>query len=196
MLLPRIAGLILCLLLIPADGVFFFNTGVFFSIYGVINILTASFERFEQTERCRAELPKQPIPRLIVLFFSSGAYSGLIYGMTFLAAGAVWKWRETVTFHAVCFYLMFYALAALVIRRWKPGWRPWALLLVYAFCNVLALFNIVHPDGWFSILTPMNILLRGNDRLIVPLIFSGAVLLIVLIQAFLPSASQRSFQPK
>lgn len=195
MLLPRIAGLILCLLFIPANGVYSFNTGVLFSVYGVINILTASFERFELTERCRAALPKQPIPRLIVLFFSSGAYSGLIYGMTFLAAGAVWKWRETVTFHAVCFYLMFYALAALVIRRWKPDWRPWALLLVYAFCNVLALFNIVHPDGWFSILTPMNIL-EGNARLIVPLIFSGAVLPVVLIQAFLPSASRGHFQPK
>ncbi|MBR4665319.1 MAG: hypothetical protein IKO93_15745, partial [Lentisphaeria bacterium] len=83
---------------------------------------------------------------------------------------------------------MFYALAALVIRRWKPGWTPWALLLVYVLCNFLALFNIVHPDGWFSILTPMNIL-KGNARLIVPLIFSGAVLLIVLIQAFLPPTS-------
>ena len=195
MLLPRIAGLILCLLFIPADGVYSFNTGVVFSVYGVINILTASFERFELTERCRDELPKQPIPRLIVLFFSSGAYSGLIYGMVFLAAGAVWKGMETVTFHSVCFYFLFYALLALVIRRWKPGWTPWALLLVYAFCNFLALFNIVHPDGWFSILTPMNIL-EGGARLMVPLAFSGAVLLIVLIQAFLPSASRGSFRPK
>ena len=90
--------------------------------------------------------------------------------------------------HSVCFYLLFYALVTLVIRRWKPDWKPWAILLtVYGICNFLALFNIVHNDGWFSILTPMNILLRGNDRLIVPLIFSGAVLLIVLIQAFLPS---------
>jgi hypothetical protein len=32
----------------------------------------------------------------------------------------------------------------------------------------------------------MNIL-EGNARLVVPLIFSGAVLLVVLIQAFLPS---------
>jgi hypothetical protein len=196
MLLPRIAGLIICLLFIPANGVYSFNTGVLFSIYGTINILIASCERFELTDRSRAELPKQPIVRLIVLFFSSGAYSGLIYGMAFLAAGAVWKGMETVTFHSVCFYLLFYALVTLVIRRWKPDWKPWAILLiVYAVCNFLALFNIVHPDGWFSILTPMNIL-RGNDRLIVPLIFSGAVLLIVLIQAFLPSASQRSFQPK
>ena len=172
MLLPRIAGLILCLLFIPADGVYSFNTGVVFSVYGVINILTASFERFELTERCRDELPKQPIVRLIVLFFSSGAYSGLIYGMVFLAAGAVWKGMETVTFHSVCFYFLFYALLALVIRRWKPDWKPMAILLVvYAFCKFLAIFNIVHPDGWFSILTPMNILLRGNDRLIVPLIF-------------------------
>lgn len=195
MLLPRIAGLVLCLLFIPADGVYSFNTGVLFSIYGVINILTASFERFELTERCRAELPKKTIPRLIVLFFSSGAYSGLVYGMVFLAAGAVWKWQETVTFHSVCFYLLFYALLALMIRRWKPGWTPWALLLVITFCNFLALFNIVHPDGWFSILTPMNIL-EGNARLIVPLALSGAVLLIVLIQAFLASASRGGFRPK
>ncbi|MBE6373043.1 MAG: hypothetical protein E7055_13350 [Lentisphaerae bacterium] len=195
MLLPRIAGLVLCLLFIPADGVYSFNTGVLFSVYGVINILAASCERFELTERCRAELPKKIIPRLIVLFFSSGAYSGLIYGMAFLTAGAVWKGMETVTFHSVCFYLLFYALLALVIRRWKPGWTPWALLLVYAFCNFLALFNIVHPDGWFSILTPMNIL-EGNARLIVPLALSGAVLLIVLIQAILPSASRREILPK
>ena len=196
MLLPRIAGLILCLLLIPANGVYSFDTGVLFSVYGVINILAASCERFELTDRCRAELPKKTIPRLIVLFFSSGVYSGLIYGMAFLAAGAVWKWRETVTFHSVCCYLMFYALVTLVIRRWKPDWKPWAVLLsVYAFCNFLAVFNIVHSDGWFSILTPMNIL-EGNNRLIVPLIFSGAVLLIVLIQAFMPSASRGGFRPQ
>ena len=195
MLLPRIAGLIICLLFIPANGVYSFNTGVLFSVYGTINILIASCERFELTERCRKELPRNPVVRLIILFFSSGAYSGLIYGMVFLAAGAVWKWQETVTFHSVCFYLLFYALLALVIRRWKPGWTPWALLLVYAFCNFLALFNIVHPGGWFSILTPMNIL-EGNARLIVPLIFSGVVLLIVLIQAFLPSASRREILPK
>ena len=197
MLLPRIAGLVLCLLLIPADGVYSFDTGVLFCVYGVINILTASCERFELTDRCRAALPKKPIPRLTVRFFSSGAYSGLIYDMVFLAAGSAWKWRESVTFHSVCFYLLFYALVTLVIRRWKPDWKPWAILLiVYAFCKFLAIFNIVHPDGWFSILTPMNILLRGNDRLIVPLIFSGAVLLIVLIQAFLASASRGGFRPK
>ena len=196
MLLPRIAGLIICLLFISANGVYSFDTGVLFSVYGVINILAASCERFELTDRCRAALPKQPIVRLIVLFFSSGAYSGLIYGMAFLAAGAVWKGMETVTFHSVCFYLLFYALVTLVIRRWKPDWKPLAILLVvYAFCNFLALFNIVHPDGWFSILTPMNIL-EGGARLIVPLAFSGAVLLIVLIQAFLPSASRGSFRPK
>ena len=34
------------------------------------------------------------------------------------------------------------------------------------------------------------------NTLIVPLIFSGAVLLIVLIQAFLPAASRGSFRPK
>ena len=60
-------------------------------------------------------------------------------------------------------------------------------MTVYGISNFLTVFDIVHRDGWFSILTPMNILLRGNDRLIVPLIFSGVVLLIVLIQAFLPS---------
>ena len=183
MLLPRIAGLVLCLLFIPANGVYSFDTGLLFSVYGVINILAASCERFELTERCRAALPKKLIPRLTVLFFSSGAYSGLIYGMVFLAAGAVWKWRETEIFHSVCFYLMFYALATLVIRRWKPDWQPWAILLiVYAVCNFLALFNLVHPDGWFSILTPMNILESGV-RLVVPLAFCGAVLLVVLIQA-------------
>ena len=182
MLLPRIAGLILCLLLITADGVFSFNTGVLFSVYGVINILAASCARFEQTERCRAALPKKIIPRLIVRFFSSGAYSGLIYGMAFLAAGSVWKGQGTVTFHSVCFYLMFYALLTLVIRRWKPECQPWAVLLtVYGICNFLALFNLVHPDGWFSILTPMNIL-KDGAQLIVPLAFSGAVLLVVLIQ--------------
>ena len=196
MLLPRISGLILCLLFIPANGVYSFNTGVLFSIYGTINILIASCERFELTDRSRAELPKQPIVRLIVLFFSSGAYSGLIYGMAFLAAGAVWKGMETVTFHSVCFYLLFYALLTLVIRRWKPDWKPWAVLLtVYGICNFLALFNLVHSDGWFSILTPMNIL-EGGVRLIVPLVFSGAVLLIVLIQAFRPSASRGGFPPK
>ena len=194
MLLPRIAGLILCLLFIPANGVYSFNTGVLFSVYGVINILTASCERFELTDRCRAALPKKIIPRLIVRFFSSGAYSGLIYGMAFLAAGAVWKGMETVTFHSVCFYLLFYALLTLVIRRWKPDWKPWAVLLtVYGICNFLALFNLVHSDGWFSILTPMNIL-EGGVRLIVPLVFSGAVLLIVLIQAFLPAASGKHDQ--
>ena len=183
MLLPRIAGLIICLLLIPADGVHSFNTGVLFSVYGVINILAASCERFELTERCRAALPKRIIPRLAVLFFSSGAYSGLVYGMVFLAVGAIWKGMETVTFHSACFYLMFYALATLVIRRWRPDWPPWAILLTfYGICNFLALFNLVHPDGWFSILTPMNIL-EGNARLIVPLTLSGTVLLIVLIQA-------------
>ena len=189
----KIAGLILCLLFIPANGVYSFDTGVLFSIYGTINILIASCERFELTERCRKELPRNPVVRLIVLFFSSGAYSGLIYGMAFLAAGAAWNGLAAVVFHSICFYLMFYALVTLVIRRWKPDWKPWAILLVvYAFCKILAIFNIVHPDGWFSILTPMNILLRGNDRLIVPLAFSGAVLLIVLIQAFLSVASGKN----
>ena len=182
MLVPRIAGLIICLLFIPANGLYSFNTGVLFSVYGTINILIASCERFELTERCRKELPRNPAVRLIVLFFSSGAYSGLIYGMAFLAAGAAWKGMENVISHSVCFYLMFYALVTLVIRRWKPDWKPWAILLVvYAFCKFLAVFNIVHSDSWFSILTPMNIL-GGGARLIVPLAFSGAVLLVVLIQ--------------
>ena len=190
MLLPRVAGLILCLLLVPADGVYSFDTAVLFSIYGIINILTASCERFELTERCRAALPEKLIPRLVVLLFSSGAYSGLIYGMAFLAVGAVWKGMETVTFHSVCFYLMFYALLTLVIRRWKPDWKPWAIFLtVYGICNFLAVLNIVHKDGWFSILTPMNIL-EGSARLIVPLAFSGVVLLVVLIQAFLSAGSR------
>ena len=184
MLLPRIAGLILCVLFIPASGVYSFNTGVLFSVYGVANILTASCERFELTDRIRNTLPRNPAARLAILFFSSGAYSGLIYGMVFLAVGAIWKGMETATFHSVCVYLLFYALVTLVIRRWKPDWKPWAVLLtVYGICNFLALFDIVHNDGWFSILTPMNNL-GGGDRLIVPLAFSGAVLLIVLIQAF------------
>ena len=182
MLLPRIAGLIICLLLIPANGLYSFNTGVLFSVYGIINILAASCERFGLTDRCRAELPKKTIPCLIVLFFSSGAYSGLIYGMVFLAAGAVWKWQETVTFHSVCFYLMFYALVTLVLRRWILEWHPLVILLtVCSVCHILALFNIIHPDGLFSILTPMNIL-DGIARLAVPLAFSGAALLVVLIQ--------------
>ena len=190
MLLPRIAGLIVCLLLIPAAGVHSFNTGILFSVYGVINILIASCERFELTERCQAALPKKLLPRLVVLFFSSGAYSGLVYGMVFLAAGAVWKWRTTEIFHSVCFYLMFYALVTLAVRRWKPGWQPWAILLtVCGVCNFLALFNIVHPEGWFSIFTPMNIL-EGGARLIVPLAFCGAVLPVVLIQAL--SARRRA----
>ena len=60
MLLPRIAGLILCLLFIPVNGVYSFNTGVLFSVYGIINILAASCERFELTDRIRNTLASLP----------------------------------------------------------------------------------------------------------------------------------------
>ena len=73
MLLSRIAGLVLCLLLIPAEKTSFFNPGIVFCLYGTVNILIAAFERFELTDRMRDSLPKNPGARLIVLFFSSGA---------------------------------------------------------------------------------------------------------------------------
>lgn len=183
MLIPRIAGLILCMLLIPAQKPSFFNPGIVFCWYGAINILTAAFERFELTDRIRSALPRNPAARLTVLFFSSGAYSGLIYGILFLIVGGCWMdcpaWIPETSL-----YMLFYVLLTLVIRRWKPGWKPGAILLtVYGCCNFPALLNTVHRDGYFSILTPMNIL-EGSARLTVPLAFSGAVLLIVLIQAF------------
>ena len=189
MLLPRIAGLILCLLLIPAEKPSFFNPGIVFCLYGTANILIAAFERFELTDRMRDRLPRNPGSRLIVRFFSSGTYSGLIYGILLLAVGGCWKGCPAWIL-VTCLYMLFYVLLTLVIRRWKPAWKPWAILLtVYGICNFVALLNTVHRDGYFSILTPMNIL-EGNLYWIVPAVLSAVVLLVVLIQAFLPFGSR------
>ena len=220
MVLPRISGLILCLLLVALSGVCRLDSGLVLCYYGTVNVLIASFERLEQTKRSCAELPENPFLRQIVFFFSSGACRGLFYGIVFLAAGilllfftdaSTGKWGDMSwngrfaacldwynPYVAFCLYLVFYAELLLVLRRWNPRWKPLVLLLIICgFLSLPSMFCLFAGggEGIFFLFSPLSIAF-GEKSLAIPALLCAAILVVIVIQNFSVAFFRKVFAPR